>query len=103
MAQQALTQSRPAGAIKFNPGRILLYLLVLVLIVLFGFPLFWTVMSSLKTPQEMATFPPPWLPAVPQWSNYERVLLIPRIPVRLWAWNSLFVTLLSTAGVVMTA
>jgi multiple sugar transport system permease protein len=103
MAQQTLTQSVPAGVARFNPSRILLYLLVIVLILLFGFPLFWTVMSSLKTPQEMATFPPPWVPAVPQWSNYARVLLIPRIPVSVWAWNSLLVTLLSTAGVVITA
>ncbi|RIK44491.1 MAG: hypothetical protein DCC55_02170 [Chloroflexi bacterium] len=103
MAQQTLTQ-QPAGfGVKVEPGRVLLYLFVMVLAVLFGFPLFWTLMSSLKTPQEMMTFPPPWVPAVPQWGNYMRLLQIPRIPVTVWAWNSTIVVVLTTAGVLITA
>jgi multiple sugar transport system permease protein len=103
MAQQALTQSPPASSFKFQPGRALLYVLVIVLALLFGFPLFWTVAGSLKTPQEITTFPPPWLPAVPQWANYGRLLLIPRIPVTVWTWNSTVVVVLATLGSLITA
>jgi ABC-type glycerol-3-phosphate transport system permease component len=103
MAQQALPQAAPASSFKIQPSRALLYVLVLVLAVLFGFPLFWTVASSLKTPQEMTTFPPPWLPAVPQWGNYGRLLLIPRIPVTVWTWNSTVVVVLATLGSLITA
>jgi multiple sugar transport system permease protein len=100
MTQAALT--RPA-AFKFNPGRILLYLVAVGLAAMFGFPLFWTVMSSLKTPAEMASFPPPWLPAAPQWANYAEVLILPRIPVIQWAMNSVWLVVLVTLGVVITA
>lgn len=103
MAQQTVAQRPARPGLKLDLGRAFLYFLVLFLVALFGFPLFWTVMSSLKTPQEMMAFPPPWLPSAPQWENYVRVLLIPRIPVSVWAWNSLFVTVLVTAGALITA
>jgi ABC-type glycerol-3-phosphate transport system permease component len=75
--------------------------LALGLAVMFMFPFFWTLMSSLKTPQEMSTFPPTWIPAVPQWRNYLKVL--DSVPFLLWAYNSLFVVLLSTLGTVLSA
>jgi multiple sugar transport system permease protein len=77
--------------------------IIIALCVIFGFPLFWTLMSSLKTPAEMFAFPPPILPAVPQWNNYLNVLIIPRIPVMLWALNSTIVVALATAGTLITA
>jgi len=83
--------------------RLLLYLATISLTLMFGFPLFWTLMSSLKTPVEMATFPPPWIPAIPQWQNYASVLLLPRIPVTIWLWNSTLVTVMVTLGVTITA
>jgi multiple sugar transport system permease protein len=70
---------------------------------MFGFPLFWTLMSSLKTAPEMFAFPPPLVPAVPQWDNYRDVLIIPRIPVLRWAWNSTIIVVLGTLGTVMSA
>lgn len=109
MAQQALTQpaspatrrSRPLP--KMQLGRVFLYVFVITLALMFGFPLFWTLMSSLKTPQEMAAYPPVIIPADPQWVNYISVLIIPRIPVLLWTWNSTFVVILVTIGTIITA
>ncbi len=37
---------------------------------MFVFPFFWTVSSSLKSPRDILTYPPPLLPAVFKWSNY---------------------------------
>jgi len=37
---------------------------------MFVFPFFWTVSSSLKSPRDILTYPPPLLPAVFTWSNY---------------------------------
>ena len=91
------------GTIQRASGRGLLYLLTLTLCVLFGFPLFWTLMSSLKTPAEMAAFPPPWVPAIPQWINYYLVLALPSRPVLTWVMNSTWVLTLTTLGVVITA
>jgi multiple sugar transport system permease protein len=58
-------------------------------------------MSSLKTPQEMSTFPPTWVPEVPQWRNYLTVL--DAVPFLRWFYNSLFVVALSTTGTVLAA
>ncbi len=88
---------------RFTPGRTILYLVVLGLCVLFGFPVFWTLMSSFKTTAEMAAFPPVIIPDVFQWDNYYRVLVVPRIPVTLWVLNSAIVVILTTLGTLITA
>jgi multiple sugar transport system permease protein len=103
MAQMAVTQPVHHLKPRNQPGRVGLYALVIALCILFGFPLFWTLMGSLKTPAEMATFPPVWVPSPPQWSNYARVLLIPRIPVLVWTMNSATIVVLVTCGSVLTA
>ena len=36
-------------------------------------PVWWTVMSSLRSPAESFTLPPQWLPLHPDWSNYQDV------------------------------
>lgn len=43
---------------------------IALLILLIGAPVFWMVSGSLKTNQEIYTFPPRWLPSDPQWSNF---------------------------------
>jgi multiple sugar transport system permease protein len=83
--------------------RIVLYALVIFLCLVFGFPIFWTFMSSLKTPADMAAFPPVIIPNPLQWENYQQVLLIPRIPVVRWAWNSALIVALVTTGALITA
>ncbi len=103
MAQQTMVQQSPLARPKFSLGRPVLYILVIFLCILFGFPLFWTLMSSLKTPAEMFAFPPAWVPAVPQWSNYFRVLVIPRVPVVQWALNSTIIVVLGTIGTIISA
>ncbi|MFN8495465.1 MAG: carbohydrate ABC transporter permease [Caldilineaceae bacterium] len=103
MAQLSMAAQPRWEKPKAIAGRTLLYLLVLTLCVLFGFPLFWTLMSSLKTPVEMASFPPPWVPAAPQWSNYLNVLTLDGRPVVTWILNSVFLAVLVTSGVVITA
>ena len=46
------------------------YAAITLLILLIGAPVFWMVSGSLKTNQEIYTFPPRWLPSDPQWSNF---------------------------------
>lgn len=103
MAQMTVAHQPGGIRARLFAGRALLYVIILTLCVLFGFPLFWTLMSSLKTPIEMASFPPPWVPAVPQWSNYLNVLSIPERPVLLWTFNSAILAILVTSGSVITA
>ena len=103
MAQQTLAPPQFSRSMRRQPTRILLYLIVFVLCLLFGFPLFWTLMSSLKTPAEMFTSPPPIVPEVPRWSNYARALSMERIQTVRWFFNSALVVTLATAGTVISA
>jgi multiple sugar transport system permease protein len=91
--------TRPSRSISAEQG--VLYLIALVLAVVFMFPFFWTVMSSLKTVQEISKFPPVWIPEVLQWNNYVRTVTI--VPFALWTYNSFFVVTLSTLGTVLSA
>lgn len=110
MAQESVQQANMAWATtkvadgrKLKRGRVALYVIVVVLCLIFGFPLFWTLMSSLKTGPEMFRFPPPIFPKTPQWSNYIDVLTQPRIQVVQWFWNSTVVVVLATLGTVISA
>ncbi len=80
---------------------VMIYTFMIVLAIIFMFPFFWTVSSSLKEPFELMTFPPTWLPAEPQWGNYARVL--EKAPFVRWAMNTLFVVTISTLGTVLSA
>src|SRR5204863_5443189 len=70
-AERALT---PAAADRRPLGRALgrggLYVLAIGLGAVFMVPYAWALGSSLKTPLEMTTIPPTWVPTVPQWRNY---------------------------------
>ena len=43
---------------------------IALLIFIIVAPVFWMISGSLKTNQEIYTFPPRWLPSDPQWSNF---------------------------------
>ncbi|MEM7128841.1 MAG: carbohydrate ABC transporter permease [Chloroflexota bacterium] len=104
MAQQTYNQT-PSQSLwhpQKNISQILLYVIVLALCVVFGYPFFWTLMSSLKTIPEMFAFPPVQVPAVPQWRNYWEVLNI-SYPVGRWFLNSVVIVLLTVSGTLITA
>ena len=84
-------------------GRGTLYLGAVLLCVAFGFPVFWTLMSSFKTAGEMHNLPIVIMPKVLRFQNYVDIFTIPRIPVLIWVWNSVTVTALATLGTVITA
>jgi multiple sugar transport system permease protein len=77
------------------------YMLLVTLGVVFMFPWFWTMGTSLKTSQELYLYPPPFLPKVAQFSNYPRVFEV--IPFTNFVRNSLVVVALSTMGSVLSA
>jgi multiple sugar transport system permease protein len=92
------TQAR-AGPIR--PGRAFLYLLAIALAILFMTPFVWTVSSSLKGGLEIRQFPPALLPAAPRFENY--VDIWRQVPLALFFWNTLVVTLLAMVGQVASA
>ncbi|MBZ0302270.1 MAG: carbohydrate ABC transporter permease [Anaerolineae bacterium] len=52
-------------------------------------PFLWMLSTSLKTPPEIFTYPPTWIPKELAWDNYERALT--SMPFGRFYFNSLFV------------
>lgn len=82
-------------------AQVLLYSVATIGAVAFGLPFFWTAASALKTQTEIYTFPPVWLPAVPQFKNY--ALVFELAPFGRFIINTLIVTALSLVGQVFSS
>jgi multiple sugar transport system permease protein len=67
-------------------SRMLIHLVLLAGSVVMIIPLIWTVSTSLKTLQQIAVWPPEWIPDPVMWSNYIEVFNA--APVALWLRNS---------------
>lgn len=82
----------------------LLYVLAIALSVMFMFPFFWTISTSLKTPVELIQYPPKMLPAEFQWSNYTEIWTVGlNYSFGRFFLNSAFVTALALIGQTATA
>jgi multiple sugar transport system permease protein len=82
-------------------GTVLSYLFLTIAGVLFAFPLFWTVSSSLQTWQELRSYEPHLLPSVPQWTNYAQVF--DAAPFGRWILNSFMIAAITIPGTIITA
>ncbi len=71
-----------------NPARA--YILLMVLVMLFGGPFVWLVLAALKTQPEWAAVPTHVLPRSPQWSNFRQA--VSQINFLAYAGNSLFLS-----------
>ncbi|MBX2997101.1 MAG: carbohydrate ABC transporter permease [Caldilineaceae bacterium] len=80
--------------------RLLIHLILLVGSVVMIVPLLWTVSTSLKTLQQIAIWPPEWIPDPVVWSNYVEVFRV--APVGLWLRNSLVIVIANVVGSVIT-
>jgi ABC-type glycerol-3-phosphate transport system permease component len=68
-------------------------LLLIVGSLIYAFPFFWMVSTSLKTPENIYLDPPQWIPDPVQWSNYVEIFDIG--PVWAWIYNSSWITAVS--------
>ncbi len=64
-------------------------------------PLFWLILSSLKTQQEMVSFPPIFLPQKYQFGNYQ--LALTKIKYFRFLWNTILLSMIYTLPGIMTA
>lgn len=100
----ALVQMRGASRrTTWRASGILVYAALGLLAVIFAFPIFWTISSSLKAPYEILSYPPVILPAVPQWQNYVTVFTKTNFLFLHWILNTLFVVGLGTLGAVLSS
>lgn len=79
--------------------RVLKYIVCILLAVVMLFPMYWMITTSFKTPMNVAKFPPQWWPDPWTLANY--VEIFTQRPFLRYLWNSLYTTVLTTAGVVL--
>ena len=103
MAHQAKAKARGQAfvALQKVTTRGALYGISVFLALVFIFPYFYTLMSSLKQPWEMYAWPPLLVPERFIWQNY--VTVFQKAPFARWFWNTVAITLLSTTGGVLTS
>lgn len=90
---------------RFRTGLIrqtITYALLIVMALLFLLPFYWMINTALKTPQQVFTLPPTWIPQPVQLSNFSKALVTryeSTPPVYVYAWNTIIITV---NGVVAT-
>ena len=82
-------------------GDVLTFIALVLLAIVFFFPIFWTISSSFKAPYEILSYPPQPFPAVPQFENYAHVFA--KAPFARWIANTVFVVGLGTLGAVLSS
>lgn len=65
-------------------------------------PFVWMFVTSLKSPAHLFDLPPNWIPVEFQWDNYLTAINGP-LPLLRNLFNSLFIAVIGTAGVLITA
>lgn len=79
----------------------LLYLLLIALGLLFTFPFYWMVSTSLKAPGHIYVNPPEWLPNPLYFANYPETWQ--KLPFGRFIQNSIVITVLATIGYVLSS
>lgn len=99
-AARAVTSHSRSAARQKLIGKLVIYFLLTTFGLLFAFPLFWVASSSLQTWQELRSYTPHLMPAVPQWHNYVDVFTI--VPFHRWMLNSFTIILMAVPGTLVT-
>ena len=81
--------------------KFLITVIMLIIGIYFLYPLFWMLSASLKLPAMVFEYPIRWLPKTPRFSNYSEVWFNSTNPFYLFYLNSLKVTFLTIAGVLI--
>jgi multiple sugar transport system permease protein len=90
----------PAGQAR-RLTRPVLYLIMLLIAVVMLFPLYWLLISSLKSPAESASIPTTWWPHHLDWSAYSKVFTA--VPFARSFLNSLLITGVCSICVTVTS
>ena len=88
-------QYQQRSARPFKVGRVIKYAFLIILSIVFLFPLAWMIATSLKTNTEVLSNPTAFFPSVPQWSNY------PLVINALNYWQETLNTLIMALGVTL--
>lgn len=106
----ATTTSRSRSSTALTPrvyrarrtlGKVLWYVVLTALGILFALPFFWMLSSSLKVEADIWIYPPKWFPDPVLWENYPKALELMNFPRLLF--NTLFLVIVGTFGIVLSS
>jgi multiple sugar transport system permease protein len=80
--------------------KVLQYVMITIISLVFIFPFIWLVLTSFKSLSEIALIPPPLFPAVWQWSNYTKA--VSYIPFFHYMGNTVFIFAGKAVGAVIS-
>ena len=75
------------------------YALCILVSVIMLFPMYWLITTSFKTPMNVAKYPPQWWPNPWTLDNYKELFF--KRPFMTYLWNSVYIAVLMTLGVVV--
>lgn len=76
--------------------RVLLYLLLILIALIFLMPLLWMLSTSLKPTSQLFTLPIEWIPKTITFDNYARLFANAQTPIARWFFNSLAIASIAT-------
>lgn len=82
-----------------NAKKLPVYLVMIVVSIIFLFPLLWSLISSLKPEAQIVSYPPKWVPEVFTLDNY--MMVLNNFPYLRWMMNSVGMTVASTLFVLV--
>ncbi|GIP23179.1 carbohydrate ABC transporter permease [Paenibacillus sp. J22TS3] len=95
----------PSKSYKYGEVRplnkVVLYVLLYGGVLLFAFPLFWMLSTSLKTIGEIHRVPMTWFPTDLQWSNFKQIFI--DAPLGRFLWNSVWYSAVTVIAVVFSS
>ncbi len=80
--------------------RAIAYTIVIIMAVAYIFPLYWLIVTALKTDVEIFQQPPPIFPPNPQWQNFGASTTY--IPFWRYMWNTIAISGLTVLGTVLS-
>lgn len=86
---------------KLRPGRVILYIALIVISALMLIPFFWMISASLKFDKDVFTVPIQWFPEHPRWENFKEIWT--KIPLMKFILNTTKLTLIVTVLQIFTS
>lgn len=84
-----------------KPGKIMLYLVLLVIAIIMLVPFAWMLSASLKLDKDVFKFPIEWIPKNPRWKNYLDIWT--KIPMFTFVMNTVKLTVIVTCLQLITS
>ena len=74
--------------------KVLLYVFLIIMAAIMLLPFLWMLSASLKQDRDVFTFPIQWIPAEPEWANYQKIWT--QIPLLTYILNTVKLTIIVT-------